>query len=72
MGRLIGLGLGAALLFGAVAALLVRILPQPMRPVDYLVAGVVATMVSLLALFLAVIVTSKQKNVFFRRRRPPE
>lgn len=70
--RPLGIGIGAAILFAVIAGVLLRIMPQPLRPVDFLVAGAIATMVSLLALFAALIGTSKQRNVFFRKRRPPE
>lgn len=69
--RPLGFGIGAAVLFAFVAALLLRIMPQPLRPVDFLVTGAIATMVALLALFGALIGTSKQRNIFFKKRRPP-
>ena len=69
--RPVAIGLGAAVLFAAVSALLLRIMPQPLRPVDFLVAGAIATLVALLATFVALIASSKQQNTFFKKRRRP-
>jgi hypothetical protein len=57
------LGLGAACVFVVVAAIMLRLMPGPLRESDYLVIGSVATLVSLLVLFLALVSTS----VFYGR-----
>jgi hypothetical protein len=64
------LGLGAACVFVVVAAILLRLMPGPLRESDYLVIGSVATLVSLLVLFLALVSTTlKSSNIFFKRRK---
>lgn len=69
MARYISLGFGVLIIFGVVAAILLRLMPGPHRETDYLVIGAVATLVSLLALFLALILTTfKSKDVFFKKR----
>ena len=49
---------------------LLRVIPGPHREGDYLIIGCLATLVSLLVLFLIVITTSgKTPDVLFRRRK---
>ena len=49
---------------------LFRVIPGPHTEGDYLIIGCLATLVSLLALFLVVITTSgKTPDVLFRRRK---
>ena len=65
------LSLAAALIFifVAVAGIMLKVMPAPLKDSDYLVIGTVATMVSLLALFLLLVTTSgKASNIFFKRR----
>jgi hypothetical protein len=70
MQRALLLTLGTLLVFGATAAILVRLMPAPMKDSDYLVVGSVATLAGLLALFLVLISTSvKTRDVFFKKRR---
>lgn len=63
------LALAVALVFAAVAGLMVRVMPAPRKDSDYLVIGSVATLVALLVLFVALISIAKSSNVFFKRRR---
>ena len=64
------LGLGAACVFVVVAAILLRLMPGPLRESDYLVIGSVATLVSLLVLFLMLVSTTlKSSDIFFKRRK---
>ncbi|PYT16167.1 MAG: hypothetical protein DMG59_11375 [Acidobacteria bacterium] len=64
------LGLAACCVFVVVAAIMLRFMPAPLKESDYLVIGSVATLVSLLVLFLVLVMTSiKSSDVFFRRRR---
>jgi hypothetical protein len=58
---------GALLVFGAVVALILRFMPQPIEDSDYLVAGSVATLVGLLVLFLGLV--PRSGDVFFKKRR---
>jgi hypothetical protein len=64
------LGLGAACVFVVIAAILLRLMPGPLRESDYLVIGSVATLVSLLVLFLLLVSTTlKSSDIFFKRRK---
>ena len=63
------LALAVALVFTAVAGLMVKVMPSPLKDSDYLVIGSVATLVALLVLFFALISTMKSSDVFFKRRR---
>ena len=64
------LGVVAACVFVVVAAILLRLMPDPLRESDYLVVGSVATLVSLLVLFLMLVSTTlKSSNIFFKRRK---
>jgi len=64
------LGLAACCVFVVVAAIMLRFMPAPLKESDYLVIGSMATLVSLLVLFLVLVMTSnKSSDVFFRRRR---
>ena len=55
--------------FGVVAAIMLRVMPEPLGDSDYLVVGSVATLVALLVVFLG-LVTTKMKGsaVFFKKR----
>ena len=68
MGRpalLIGVGL---LVFGAVAALGVKLMPQPLREADYMVIGAAATLMALLAMFIIILSTSMKGTRLITRR----
>jgi uncharacterized membrane protein len=70
MGRTISLALAVVFMFAAVAGIMLKLMPAPLKDSDYLIIGSVATMVSLLLLFVLLIVRSgKASNVFFKRRR---
>ena len=70
MKRGIMLGIAVAFIFAAVAFIMLRVMPQPMKDSDYLVVGSVATLVALLALFLLLVSTSmKSSDVFFKKRK---
>lgn len=69
MRRYILLGLCGVAAFAAVAAIMIQLMPSPMKDSDYLVVGSVATLVALLVLFLGLVTgTLKSSDVFFRRR----
>ena len=56
--------------FAAVAAILLQLMPGPLKSMDYFVIGSVATLLSLLALFLVMASTSSAaRSVFLRRRK---
>lgn len=70
MGRILGRAGAMVLIFAAVAGIMLRLMPAPLKDSDYLVIGTVATLVSMLALFLLLITASgKKSNVFFKRRK---
>ena len=62
--------LATVLVFAAVAVIMLKVMPAPLKDSDYLIIGSVSTMVSLLLLFVLLIVTSgKASSVFFKRRK---
>ena len=61
--------LGALLVFGAIAAVMVELTPGPLKDSDFMVIGSVATLVALLVLFVVSIAISKSSNVFFKKRK---
>lgn len=70
MARTISLTLALVFIFAAIAGIMVKLMPAPLKDSDYLIIGSVATMVSLLLLFVLLIVTSgKASSVFFKRRK---
>ena len=70
MGRTLSLALALVIIFAAEAGIMLKVMPAPLKDSDYLIIGSVATMVSLLTLFVLLIATSgKASNVFFKRRK---
>jgi len=70
MARTLALALAVGLVFVAVAAIMLRVMPAPLKDSDYLIIGSVSTMVSLVLLFVVLIVRSgKASSVFFKRRK---
>ena len=70
MARTLSLSLALVFIFAAVAGIMLKVMPAPLKDSDYLIIGSVATMVSLALLFVLLIVTSgKASNVFFKRRK---
>ena len=63
--------IGAALVFVSAAALMVAVMPGPLRSVDYFMCGAVATLIACLAFFVGVVRLSRLKNVFYKNRRRP-
>ena len=62
--------LAGVCVFTVSAAVMVAIMPAPLRDSDYLVIGSVATLVSLLVMFVALIATrSRTPNPFFKKRK---
>jgi hypothetical protein len=64
----------AAIVFAICAAILLQSLPRPHNSMDYLVAGGVATLAALLAVFAILAATVyRSSNSFFKRRKrnPP-
>lgn len=70
--RTMALILGVLFVFGAVAAIMTRFMPDPLTDFDFVVIGSVATLVSLLALFFGVVgFRNDGGNPFFKRRKKP-
>jgi hypothetical protein len=69
MGRTLGLAGALIFVFAAVVGIMLKVMPSPLKDSDYLVVGTVATMVSLLALFILLVVTGQMSNVFVKRRK---
>jgi hypothetical protein len=64
------LGAGALCVFLLVAAVMLKLMPGPLKDSDYMVIGSVATLVALGVLFLVLVSTTmKSSDVFFKRRR---
>ena len=64
------MALAVVFIFAAVAVIMLKVMPAPLKDSDYLVIGSVSTMVSLVLLFVLLIVTSgKASTVFFKRRK---
>ena len=49
------LGLSIAIVFALVVVMMANVMPAPLRQIDYMVIGSVATLVSMSVLFLALI-----------------
>jgi hypothetical protein len=69
MKRGVMLGAAALCVFVLVAAIMVKAMPAPLKEFDYMVAGSVATLVSLGVVFLVLVSTTKSPDVFFKKRR---
>jgi len=69
-GRILLLLSIAVISFAVSALLLTRSIPPPLRPVDFLVAGAVATFVTLGVLFIIVITAFLRDPDTFYKRRP--
>jgi len=70
MARTLSLAFALVFIFAAVAGIMLRVMPAPLKDSDYLIIGSVATLVSLLILFVLVVATSGNRSgVFFKRRK---
>ena len=67
MKKTILVALGALLVFGAVSAILLRFMPEPIEDSDYLVAGSVGTLIALIVLFVGLV--PRSGDIFFKKRR---
>ena len=67
------LGLAALVVFAGIVAGMVLFMPPPLQSSDYFVIGSVATLVSMLIVFLGLVSTKlKTRDTFFKRRRKPQ
>jgi ABC-type Fe3+-siderophore transport system permease subunit len=70
MQRILILILAGLCIFTVVAAIMIKVMPAPLKESDFMVIGSVATLVALLVLFVVLISTTmKSSNLFFRKRR---
>ncbi len=72
MRRRLMLGGAMALIFAAVAGILVNVMPGPLKNSDYFLIGSVATLATLGVMFLIIVTTSQKGGVsetFFKRRK---
>ena len=70
MKRGVMLGVAAVCVFVLVAAIMLKVMPAPLKDSDYLIIGSVSTMVALLLLFVLLYATSgKPSTVFFQLRK---
>jgi len=70
MQRILTLVLAGFCIFTVVAAIMIKVMPAPLKESDFMVIGSVATLVALLVLFVVLISTTmKSSNLFFRKRR---
>lgn len=70
MKRGLMLGAAAVCVFVVVAAVMLKVMPGPLKESDYMVIGSVATLVALGVLFLVLVSTTmKSSDVFFKKRR---
>jgi ABC-type Fe3+-siderophore transport system permease subunit len=70
MQRILTLVLAGFCIFTVVAAIMIKVMPSPLKESDFMVIGSVATLVALLVLFLVLVSTTmKSSNLFFRKRR---
>jgi len=66
------LTVSALIVFGVVGVSLLQVLPGPHQPADFLVIGTLATLVTLAALFVAIIAGwLKMRDIFYKRRQKP-
>ena len=62
-------GLGVCV-FIVVAAIMLKVMPAPLKESDYMVIGSVSTLLALCVLFLVLVSTTlKSTDVFFKKRR---
>ncbi len=63
----------AGIAFAVVAAVMTQLMPAPLQESDYLVIGSIATLVAMLAIFIALVMTKlKSSDLFFKRRKKNE
>ena len=70
MKRGLTLGALAVCVFIVVAAIMLKVMPAPLKESDYMVIGSVSTLLALGVLFLVLVSTTlKSTDVFFKKRR---
>jgi hypothetical protein len=55
--------------FGITAAIMLAVLPRPLRAVDYMLSGTVATIAAMVVVFMIVILpVASKREIFYRKR----
>lgn len=60
---------GIACVFFITIAIMWALMPYPRKDIDYLVMGGTATMISMAILFVVLIRTSKNQDIFYKRKK---
>lgn len=63
------LSVAALCVFVLVAAIMLKLMPAPLKDSDYIVIGSVATLVTLAVVFGVLIATTRSPDVFFKKRK---
>ncbi len=70
MVRKLSLAGGLIVIFAITVLILLRILPGPLKPTDYLVIGTLSTFFCILLLFVFLLATSgRRADAFYKRRK---
>jgi uncharacterized membrane protein len=68
--RNVVLAIGVLAIFGVTVAVLTHLMPEPHKETDYLVIGGIATLISMLVVFVVVISTVyRSSDTFFKKRK---
>ncbi len=68
--RNVVLAVGVLAIFGVTVAVLTQLMPEPHKETDYLVIGGIATLISMLVVFVVVISTVyRSSDTFFKKRK---
>lgn len=63
----------AGIAFAVVTAVMIQLMPAPLQESDYLVIGSISTLVAMLVIFIALVMTKlKSSDLFFKRRKKHE
>ena len=68
--RWLVLGIALCALFGGITVAMLFALPKPHTPADYMIAGGLATMITMLALFGVLVSTQFRDSEAFYKKRP--
>ena len=63
------LGIAGVCVFFIVTLIMLQLMPPPLKPLEYLVIGSVATLMTLLVLFGVTAATAPGRNVLYKKRR---
>jgi multisubunit Na+/H+ antiporter MnhF subunit len=69
MGKKLTLGIACPLVFIGAVIILLRFMPGPRQPTDYVVIGTVATLVCILLAFMVFLSGSRKRSQLFYKRK---